>query len=63
LRHPQTNDQHNDHDDDHDDDQQHGWVMAGEDVACAAEAGRQLGVTGEWVEYWLFSGAPGPPCE
>jgi hypothetical protein len=29
----------------------------------AAEAGRQLGVTGEWVEYWLFSGAPGAPCE
>ncbi|ORX04784.1 hypothetical protein AWC29_12815 [Mycobacterium triplex] len=29
----------------------------------AAVVGRNLGVTGEWVEYWLFSGAPGAPCE
>jgi hypothetical protein len=29
----------------------------------AAAVGRELGVTGEWVEYWLFSGAPGAPCE
>ena len=26
--------------------------------ADAAAVGRQLGVNGEWVEYWLFSGAP-----
>jgi hypothetical protein len=28
--------------------------------ADAAAVGNQLGVNGEWVEYWLFSGAPGP---
>ncbi|KAA1250182.1 hypothetical protein F0Q45_11120 [Mycobacterium simiae] len=28
----------------------------------AAAVGNRLGVTGEWAEYWLFSGAPGAPC-
>jgi hypothetical protein len=26
----------------------------------AAAAGKRLGVNGEWIEYWLFSGALGP---
>jgi len=29
----------------------------------AAAVGKELGVASEWVEYWLFSGAPGAPCE
>jgi hypothetical protein len=29
----------------------------------AAAVGRKLGVASEWVEYWLFSGAPGAPFE
>ncbi|WP_141681159.1 hypothetical protein [Mycobacterium malmoense] len=29
----------------------------------AAAVGRELGVASEWVEYWLFSGAPSAPSE